>query len=238
MFGRPLLPSNALKSRLRDLGVLVLLGLSMLVSAVLAASVNGLTGRVLDLLGLSSHSLAGRIVLPIVGFFVVLAVDIAIFVVLLRLLSGVSMRWADLRQAAIIGGLGVGILKVAVSYGVVGSSTNPLLASFAIVIGLLVVMNLMSRVTLIAAAWAATDAGFALRTTTEASAGPTAEEGPRTGLSRPRLPHPAEMEPSFGTRSADRTAIAAGAVLGATAAVGAAAVRRAAGSLLALARRH
>ena len=91
MFGQPLLASNAVKSRLRDLGVLVLLGLSMLVSAVLSASVNGLTGRVLDLLGRSSGSLTGRIVLPIVGFFVVLAVDIAIFVVLLRLLSGVSM---------------------------------------------------------------------------------------------------------------------------------------------------
>jgi membrane protein len=35
MFGQPLLASNAVKSRLRDLGVLVLLGLSMLFSSVL-----------------------------------------------------------------------------------------------------------------------------------------------------------------------------------------------------------
>jgi membrane protein len=232
MFGQPLLPSNALKSRLRDLGVLALLGLSMLVSAVLSASVNGTTGRVLKLLGMSSDSVAGEVIVPIAGFFVVLIVDIAIFVVLLRLLSGVSMSWADLRQAALLGAVGVGVLKVAVSFGVVGSSKNPLLASFAIVLGLLVVMNLMSRVTLIAAAWAATGAGFALSTAADSAADPGSTGAPG------RLPHPAEMEPTFGARSTDRTAIAAGAVLGATAVVGAAAVRRAAGSLVAIARRH
>jgi membrane protein len=129
MFGQPLLTSNAVASRLRDLGVLVLLGLSMLVSAVLAASVNGATGWVLDTLGLSSDSVVGEVTLPLVGFLVVLLVDFGIFTVLLRLLSGVSMPWAALWQGSLVGALGVGVLKVAVSYGVVGSSQNPLLAS-------------------------------------------------------------------------------------------------------------
>lgn len=155
MFGRPLLKSNALTSRLRDLGVLALLGLSMLVSAVLSAGANTATGQVLDWAGLASDSVAGRVLLPVVGFVVVLVVDVGIFLVLLRLLSGVSMPWADLRQAAVLGAVAAGVLKLAVSYGIVGSSTNPVLASFAIVIGLLLVINLMSRVTLFAAAWAA-----------------------------------------------------------------------------------
>jgi len=84
---------------------------------------------------------------------------VAIYVVLLRLLSGVSMPWSDLRQAALVGAIGAGVLKIAVSYGVVGGSTNPVLASFAIIIGLLVVINLLSRVTLLAAAWAAVGRG-------------------------------------------------------------------------------
>ena len=80
----------------------------------------------------------------------------AIFVVVLRLLSGCPMPWRDLRPGGrSFGAVGVGVLKVAVSYGIVGSSTNPVLASFAIIIGLLLVINLMSRVTLLAAAWAA-----------------------------------------------------------------------------------
>jgi membrane protein len=234
MFGQPLLKANALASRARDLGVLLLLGLSMLVSAVLSGLVNTATDTVLSWLGASSDSLVGRVVLPIVGFVVVLAVDTGIFMVLLRLLSGVRMPWAALWPASLLGAAGVGVLKVAVSYGIVGTSSNPLLASFAILVGLLIVMNLMSRVTLVAAAWAALSFGLAPREAADPAAVPAAAVPPGRGG---RPPHPAEMAPTFGARSADRTAIAAGAVLGAAAALGAGALRRAAGSLVALARR-
>jgi membrane protein len=235
MFGQPLLKANPVASRARDLGVLVLLGLSMLASAVLSGLVNTTTDTVLSWLGASPDSVPGRVVLPLVGFVVVLAVDTAIFMVLLRLLSGVPLPWAALWPASLLGAAGVGVLKVAVSYGIVGSSSNPLLASFAILVGLLIVMNLMSRVTLVAASWAALAFGLQPR----ASAAPAAPTAPAAAAVRgARLPHPAEMAPTFGTRSADRTAIAAGAVLGAAAALGAGALRRAAGSVVALARRR
>lgn len=225
MFGRPTLQSNAVFSRLRDLGVLALLGLSMLVSAVLSGIANAATDQVLGWLGLASDSVAGAVILPVVGFVVVLLVDVAIFVVVLRLLSGIPMPWRDLRQAALVGAVGVGLLKVAVSYGIVGGSTNPVLASFAIIIGLLVVINLMSRVTLLAAAWAAVGAGQ------------TEEEQAEAAVAAARrLPHPRAMEPSFGARSADRTAIAAGAVIGAVGAVGVGALRRAASAVVATVR--
>jgi membrane protein len=194
----------------------------MLVSAVLSAGANTATGRVLGWVGLASDSVVGQVLLPIVGFVVVLVVDVGIFLVLLRLLSGVSMPWADLRQAAMLGAVGAGVLMVAVSYGIVGSSTNPVLASFAIVIGLLLVINLMSRVTLFAAAWAAVGSELAVEQAAEAA----------VSLAR-RLPHPRAMEPSFGPRSADRTAIAAGAVMGAVGAVGVGALRRAASAVIA-----
>jgi membrane protein len=229
MFGQPPLRANPVASRARDLGVLVLLGLSMLVSAVLSGLVDTATDTVLSWLGAPSGSLVGRVVLPLAGFVVVLAVDTGIFMVLLRLLSGVRMPWAALWPASLLGALGVGVLKVAVSYGIVGSSSNPLLASFAILVGLLIVMNLMSRVTLVAAAWAALSSGLQPRTATVPAAAPAARAVP--------LPHPAEMAPTFGARSADRTAIAAGAVLGVAATLGAGALRRAVGSLVALARR-
>jgi membrane protein len=227
MFGRPLLKTNAVASRVRDLGVLALLGLSMLVSAVLSAFVNTATGRVLGWFGMSSDSLAGQIILPIAGFFVVLAVDVGIFLVLLRLLSGVPMPWRDLRQAAVFGAVGTGLIKVAVGYGVLGSSRNPVLASFAVIIGLLVVMNLLSRVTLLSAAWAAVGSDQ-----TETAVAETAVRESRA------LPHPRAMEPTFGARSADRTAIAAGAVMGAVGAVGVGALRRAAAALVATVRRR
>jgi membrane protein len=232
MFGRPLLKSNAVASRVRDLGVLALLGLSMLVSAVLSAFVNTATGRVLDWFGMSPDSLAGQIILPIAGFFVVLVVDVGIFLVLLRLLTGVPMPWRDLRQAAIFGAVGAGLIKVAVAYGVLGSSTNPVFASFAIIIGLLVVMNLLSRVTLLSAAWAAVGSEQAEPVVAETAVAETALRDSRA------LPHPRAMEPTFGARSADRTAIAAGAVMGAVGAVGVGVLRRATSALVATVRRR
>jgi membrane protein len=229
MFDRPVFPGNAVTSRLRDLGVLALLGLSILVSAVLSGFMNAATGRVLGWLGLSSHSTVGRVLLPVAGFLVVLVVDFGIYLVLLRVLSGVPMPWSDLRPAAMLGAVGAGVLKVAVSYGIVGSSTNPVFASFAIVIGLLVVMNLLSRLTLLAAAWAAVGWDQQIET---AVAGEAAQVATMANL-RPRgLPHPAALEPSFGARSADRTAIAAGAVLGALGAVGVGVLRRASAAVL------
>lgn len=226
MFDLPLLKSNALRSRLRDLGVLALLGLSMLVSAVLSGFVNAATGRVLDWFGFAADSVAGHVILPVAGFLVVLAVDVAIYLVVLRLLSGVRMPWSDLRQAALLGAVGAGVIKVAVALGVAGTSNNPVLASFAVVIGLLVVMNLLSRLTLLAAAWAAV--GWDQQ---------TAARGVEDFMAAARrLPHPAELEPSFGPRSADRTAIAAGAVLGAVGAVGVGAMRRATSAMLAAVR--
>jgi len=62
MFGRPTQKSNAVLSRLRDLGVLAFLGLSMLVSAALSAFANAATGQLLDWLGMSPDGLAGRII--------------------------------------------------------------------------------------------------------------------------------------------------------------------------------
>ena len=205
----------------------------MLVSAVLSAAANTATAQVLDWLGRSPDSVAGRILLPLVGFLVVLVVDIGIFVLLLRLLSGVSMPWSELRQAAVLGALGAGVLKVAISYGVVGRSTNPVLASFAVVVGLLVVINLMCRVTLFAAAWAAAGPEPAVAPTAEqtAEAQAAAAAAAERNLAR-RLPHPRAVEPSFGPRSADRTAIAAGAVIGAVGAVGVGALRRATAAIM------
>lgn len=229
MFDRPVFGANAVVSRLRDLGVLTLLGLSILVSAVLSGFVNTATGRVLDWIGLSPDSTGGKVLLPIAGFLVVLLVDFAIYLVLLRVLSGVPMPWSDLRPAALLGAVGAGVLKVAVSYGIVGSSTNPVLASVAIVVGLLVVMNLLSRLTLLAAAWAAVGWDQQIQA---AVAGEAAEVAEVAGA-RPRgRPQPAELQPSFGARSADRTAIAAGAVLGAAGAVGVGVLRRASAAVL------
>jgi membrane protein len=238
MFGQPTFQANPVLGRLRDLGVLALLGLSVLVSAVLSGLSNALTERVLGWVGLDSGSLVGRVGLPLVTFAVLLAVDFGILLLIFRVLSGLSPGWRPLRSGALFGAVGVGILKVAVAYGIVGVTNNPVLASFAVVVGLLIVMNLLSRVVLLASAWAAADTAAATATSPVRSAAPTRVAAASAPAFAPAASGPAEMEPSFGPRSADRTAIAAGAVIGAVGMIGVGALRRAAGALVAVVRRR
>jgi membrane protein len=217
MFGQPTFQANPIAGRARDLGVLALLGLSVLVSAILSGVSNTATKKVLDWVGMAPDGLVGRIGLPVVAFVVGLVVDFAIMLLIFKVLSGVSADWHAMQSGALVGAVGIGILKVAVAYGIVGVTKNALLASFAVVVGLLLVMNLLSRVVLIASAWASE----AVRV----SAAATADEAAAARAVAVRRPQ--EMEPSFGARSADRTAIAAGAVLGVAGAVGVGALRRA-----------
>ena len=221
MFGQPAAEVQRRESRLRDLGVLALLGLSMLVSAVLSAvRQRGDRPGARAGSGCPRTAWPGRIVLPIVGFLVVLVVDVGD----LRRAAAAAQRRADAVGRPAPGGAGrggsaPGVLKVAVSYGIVGSSTNPVLASFAIIIGLLIVhepdepgdpaRRRLGRV--------GADADRPR---------PTAPRQRRRRRARDDCRTRREMEPTFGARSADRTAIAAGAVIGA---IGRSGVARCAG---------
>ncbi len=244
MFEQETFQANPVVGRLRDLGILSVLGVSVLISAVLSGVSNAATTRVLGWVGLDSGSVAGQVGLPVVTFVVLLAVDFGIMLLIFRVLSGVHVGWRSLRSGALIGAVGIGILKVAVAYGIVGVTNNPVLASFAVVVGLLLVMNLLSRVVLLSAAYASTTSTVRAKSDATADASLAAPAmargagaGGAPGVGRtPRLPHPREMEPTFGQRSADRTAIAAGAVMGAVGTVGLGALRRAVRALVALVR--
>ena len=76
---------------------------------------------------------------------------------LLRVLSGVPVPWRDLSQGALVGGVGFSLLKLSATTLLPRVTANPLFASIAIVVGLLFWLNLIARLTLISAAWAAND---------------------------------------------------------------------------------
>src|SRR5690242_6893749 len=103
-----------------------------------------------------------------------------------------------------------------------GTVNNPLFASIALVVGLLVCLNLTARLALISAAWAA----YVLYAARELAGVPM---GPAT----PRIPVERSASlPAFGARAADRTTLAAGAVLGATGAMALGSLVRGLGGLL------
>ena len=193
---------NAVTSKLRDLGVLATLGVGIGLSAILTGFVGAAAGWVAAHIGLGR---AGWVVTT-TGLLVGAVVDSLLMLLLFRILAGVDVDWRRLRDGAIIGGVGFTLMKFFGAFLIARTTSNPLYASIALVVGLLFWLNLIARLILVAAAWAANDVG-PLR----AAAEPV---GPQSG------PPPRDPSlPTFGTRAADRTTLAAGAVLGLTGAV-------------------
>jgi membrane protein len=227
VFGVPGDPGNIVVKKLKDLGVLAVLGVMIVLSAAVGSVAGAAAGWLADLVGLGGQGW----VLTVVSLVVGAALDGGIVLLMLRVLSGVEVPWRGLRNAAIFGGVTLTLLKKFGTLLISSTTGNPLFASFALVVGLLVWLNLMSRVLLISAAWAAND----LDTRSgELSAGQRHKlaEGPvERPLTTVRDRTDAGL-PTFGQRAADRTSVAAGAVLGAVGAVGLGAVLRGLGSLV------
>ena len=153
LFGAPGSPGNLITDKLRDLGVLVTLGAGVLVSAVVTSVLGAGAGGLSRAVGLGENTILVTLVGLVVGF----AVDVGVMVLLLRVLSGVPLPWQDVRQGAIVGGVGLTVLKV---FGVqlIGNATkNPLFGSLVLVIGLLFWLNLIAKLILLSAAWTAND---------------------------------------------------------------------------------
>ncbi|HET7476275.1 MAG TPA: YihY/virulence factor BrkB family protein [Dermatophilaceae bacterium] len=226
VFGAEGAPGNALTTKLRDLGVLLVMGVGIVISAVATAGAASVASWVAERVGLGGQAW----IVSVAGILVGVLLDSALMLVLLRLLSGVDLPWRDLRQGALVGGVGFTLLKLLGARLFAGTTSNPLFASVVAVVGLLVWLNLISRVTLLAAAWAANDVdtrALASSSGAKTTVGPVKDIGPvafgpvtaEQAIQELGMPRDPSL-PRFGTRSKDRVTLAAGAVLGATAAFG------------------
>lgn len=155
LFDLPPAPENFVLARLRDLGLAVGFGVLIVVSAVLSVAGTQATEFVLELVGIDDSTLA-RVAGRIVTLTVMFALDAVALAALFRILSEVRIPWRHLRQGVVIGAVGLGLLKVGGSLLLGGASSNPLLASFAVILGLLIWFNFVCQVILITGAWIAT----------------------------------------------------------------------------------
>jgi len=203
---------NLLTNLARDLGVLFTLGLGIALVAVLTSGVEAAAGWLARGIGMSGDSW----VLVLAGFAVSVLADTALMILLLRVVSGMPVPWRDLLQGALVGGVGFSLLKFFAAVLMPRLSGNPFFASFAIVVGLLIWLNLIARLTLIAAAWAANDVDQTRPDNLRAQT-PSPDRSPEAvGVSVARGAPGAAM-PTFGARSLDRTTLASGLILGAVA---------------------
>jgi membrane protein len=151
MFGETESAGNPLTDRLRQLLGFVLLGVGVLVTAAASVAVAAAVPWLLERVGLSEG--AGWAVRA-VGLLLAVLLDAAVVAAVIRWVGGVRPPRRDL----LLGSLGVGI--VAGGLRLLGTEViattaarNALLASFAVVVTLLILVNLLARVLLLAGAW-------------------------------------------------------------------------------------
>src|SRR4051794_15080015 len=146
---------NFVVKKLVDIGVLAGLGLTLLASLAVTGVSSAAMTWFLDLVGLEDNSVA-RIGLRAVGLALALLVDVAVFLYLFTRLPRLNTPLRRVFKGALLGAVGLEILKVVGSLLVSRTTNNPVYGAFAVVVGLLIWINLVSRFMLFTAAWTVT----------------------------------------------------------------------------------
>lgn len=137
---------------LRNLLLAIAIGGGLVLSAGATFIGTSFVGAALDSVGIDRSPLADLATRG-VSLVVVFALDMALVALAFATLSGVRPSARPLWSGAFIGALGLTVLQQLSGLFVSGAGANPLLASFAALIALLVWMNLSAQVILIAGTW-------------------------------------------------------------------------------------
>ena len=149
----PPLRVNPALLKLRDAGTLLLLGVALVISAGASLVFGTAAGWVSDFLQLDP-ALSGPLTTSVqIGVPLVLSWVTA--VIMFRLAAALRLSRRALLEGTILAGVGTTVLQVFSTELLAGAGRNPILAPFAIIIGLLVWFNLVSQVYLVSAGWAA-----------------------------------------------------------------------------------
>lgn len=158
IFGLPPDRRNFFILKARDLFAALLFGVSLIVGSVLSAISAAALKWLLSLLGWDYGSDTLNLLIrvgTIVASFVVLTAAIAAMV---RFLAGTSLHWRTIWPGALLGGAAMTVIQFGAGFLLGYTPSNPLLATFAIFIGLLLWFRISGIVMLVAAAWIAVTA--------------------------------------------------------------------------------
>lgn len=151
MFGETESAGNPVTDRLRQLLGFVLLGVGVLVTAAASVAVSAAVPWTLELVGLGEG--AGWAVRG-VGLLLTVVLDAAVVAAVIRYVGGVRPAGRDLLVGSLAVGVVAGGLRLLGTEVIAGAATrNALLASFAVVVTILLLVNLLARVLLLASAW-------------------------------------------------------------------------------------
>lgn len=158
IFGLPTAPTNFLLLKLRDLGLATGFAMVVALSAALTLFSTTALATALGWFGIDEDSVVATIGARVIGLLIVLLLDAVVLGVFYRVVSGIRIPPRLLAQGTLLGAAALGVLQALGTTLLSGATRNPLLASFAVIVGLLLWFNLVCQVILAAASWIAVSA--------------------------------------------------------------------------------
>lgn len=147
---------NFVLLKLRDFTLAIVFGLAIVASAALTVLGTTLSTGLLDFLGLSAENWLVGTVGTIARWAAIYVFDVLLLIGIHRWLAEIPLGFFTLLRGCALGAVGMLGLKLLGSALLGGTSSNPLLASFTVIIGLLIWFNLLCRLLLLTSSWIAT----------------------------------------------------------------------------------
>ena len=155
----------------RDLLAALIFGVALLLGSAATSIGTWALELVFDLFGLGVHTTGYQLSVRLASIVVSFALYSATLAMLVKFLTGTSLHWRQVWPGALLGGGAITLLQVSAGWLLSYTPSNPLLATFAIFVGLLLWFRIVGVIILVASAWiavAAADRDMPLIPQTEA----------------------------------------------------------------------
>jgi membrane protein len=144
---------NPVLQILKDVGTLILLGVALVISSAVSLIFGTAAGWVTEKLSLDP-AIAGPLTTSIT-ILVPLLLGWGTALIMYRVAAGLHPARRSLLEGTTLAAVGATVLQIFSTQLLASAGKNPILAPFAIIIGLLIWFNLVSQVYVICAAWVA-----------------------------------------------------------------------------------
>lgn len=139
----------------RDFVAALIFGAALILGGALSIVGTYAISWIFSLIGWKDTSTLTEISVSIGSLLIGFVVTSTALVGFFRFLTGTKLPWRRIWPGAMLGGLGVSVLQLGAGLLLSYTPSNPLLATFAIFVGMLLWFRLMGIVMLVAAAWIA-----------------------------------------------------------------------------------
>lgn len=144
---------NALLLKARDLALALAFFVALLVSAGLTVLSSNFVTEILSWFGADPNGWFFGGLGMLVRYGALYLVDVVVLIAMHRFLAEVRVPFWSLLRGCALGGVALLVLKIIGTALLGGASSNPVLATFAVFIGLLLWFNFICRALLLTAAW-------------------------------------------------------------------------------------